>query len=43
MVTSARENLTDEQLANHPESGNVFIINDVPVKGVPVNSARFDF
>lgn len=34
MVTSAREGLSNGQLEEFPESGNVFIINNLPVTGV---------
>lgn len=34
MITSARENMTSAQLEEYPESGNVFIIYDLFVKGV---------
>jgi len=37
MVTSAREGMSDEQLLQFPESGNVFIINDLPASGVKAN------
>lgn len=39
MVTSARENLSREQLSDYPESGNVFLIRDFPVKGKHINKA----
>jgi sugar lactone lactonase YvrE len=38
LVTSAREGLSDEQLDEFPESGNVFIINDLPAVGVKANT-----
>ncbi|WP_209330152.1 SMP-30/gluconolactonase/LRE family protein [Lunatimonas salinarum] len=35
LITTARENMNAEQLANFPQSGGVFII-ELPVKGAPV-------
>ncbi|WP_158534880.1 SMP-30/gluconolactonase/LRE family protein [Mucilaginibacter hurinus] len=40
-VTSARENLDAEQLAQYPESGNVFIITGLGVKGVSNNRSNY--
>jgi sugar lactone lactonase YvrE len=41
MVTSARQNMTDAELKEFPESGNVFIIYNLPVKGVKINRPAF--
>jgi len=43
IVTSARENLSREQLNDYPESGNVFLIRDFPVKGKHINKAGLNF
>jgi len=43
MVTSARENLSREQLNDYPESGNVFLIRDFQVKGKHINKASLNF
>ncbi|RYE13285.1 MAG: SMP-30/gluconolactonase/LRE family protein [Sphingobacteriales bacterium] len=40
IVTSAREELTEEQLAQYPESGSVFIITGLGVKGVENNRSN---
>ncbi|MFP5080195.1 SMP-30/gluconolactonase/LRE family protein [Pedobacter sp. JCM 36344] len=40
IVTSARENMTEIQLAMYPESGNVFRIQDLGVKGVKMLSHK---
>ena len=40
-VTSARENLTAKQLEDYPGSGDVFLISDLPVSGLPNNIADF--
>ena len=39
VITTAREHLTEQQLLNYPQSGDVFIAENVGVKGVPVNKA----
>jgi sugar lactone lactonase YvrE len=38
LITSARENMSEAQLEQYPESGNVFIISGMPVNGVKNNS-----
>ncbi|TCD00217.1 SMP-30/gluconolactonase/LRE family protein [Pedobacter psychroterrae] len=38
VITTARENLTPQQLSEYPESGNLFIIKSPGVKGVKVYS-----
>ncbi|MEB0261961.1 MULTISPECIES: SMP-30/gluconolactonase/LRE family protein [unclassified Mucilaginibacter] len=43
IVTSARENLSVEQLNEYPESGNVFLIKGFPVKGKHINKASLNF
>lgn len=35
LVTTARENMTAEDLARYPQSGNVFLIEGMEVSGVP--------
>jgi sugar lactone lactonase YvrE len=40
LITTARENMKDEQLAEFPHSGSVFLAA-LPVKGAPVFSANF--
>jgi sugar lactone lactonase YvrE len=37
VITSARENLSPEQLAQYPESGNTFIVTGLGIKGLPGN------
>jgi sugar lactone lactonase YvrE len=43
LVTSARENLTPSQLRQYPESGNVFLVEDIPYRGLPNNVAHPSF
>ena len=40
LITTARENMSDELLADYPHSGSVFSVN-LPVKGAPVYRADF--
>lgn len=41
IVTTARENLSAADLKKYPESGDVFLIGDVGVKGVKNNLCKF--
>ncbi len=40
IITTAQENLTEEQLPKYPESGNVFIARNIGAKGVKNNKSN---
>lgn len=42
LITTARENLSKEELKKYPQSGDVFIIKKMAVKGVKLHKAFYD-
>jgi len=42
LITTAQEHLSDEELKMYPQSGDIFIVHDVGVKGVKSNKTIYN-